>query len=335
MILKTQINPNSHYNMKFEIVPENSGIQESEKHSLEIAFAGFFAEASKWQAHAATIEDPKLARVARLELKKLRVDAEKKRKQMGEDSLRMTKAINGANNILLALIVPIEKSLEEIENAAEIAEKARILSVFSDRSEKLRYLEYFPILPDLGEMGDDEWSKTLEMALDVKTLRDKRKAKELKEAEEKAKKDALDRENQRLENIQLKLKADKLQKEMEAERLKSQEARLKVENELAIERKRIADEKIKSEAIAKIAEVKLAEANKVIDEKAMELKLQREAEEAKVKELSAAPDKEKLKKFANDIRLVTFPELTDLDGSNIKLKQEGFAVWIEKQIYNL
>ena len=335
MTLKTQINLSSHYNMKFEIVPKNSGIQEAEKNSLEIAFGGFFAEASKWQAHAATIEDPKLARVARLELKKLRVDAEKKRKQMGEDSLRMTKAINGANNILLALIVPIEKSLEAIENAAEIAEKAKILAVFSDRAEKLRYLEYFPILSDLGEMNDEEWNKTLEMALDVKTLRDERKAKELKETEDKAKKDALDRENQRLENIQLKIKTDKLQKKMEAERLKSEEARLKVEAEVAIERKRIADEKIKSEAIAKIAEVKLAEANRVIDKKALELKKNLEAEEAKLKALSAAPDKEKLKKFANDIRLVQFPELAELDGGDIKLKRESFALWIEKQISNL
>jgi hypothetical protein len=49
----------------------------------------------------------------------------------------MGKAIDGANNILLALIVPIEQSLEDIEKAEERRIAAIAEATRQERAEKL------------------------------------------------------------------------------------------------------------------------------------------------------------------------------------------------------
>lgn len=112
-------------------VPE-SGLEESTLATIRAGFDEFFTKAEEWRQKAKAIKvtsadqkgEMKLARIARLELKNIRVDAEKARKRLKEDSLRMGKAIDGINNVLLAAIVPLENYLEEQEKYGERLEAA-------------------------------------------------------------------------------------------------------------------------------------------------------------------------------------------------------------------
>jgi hypothetical protein len=227
--------------LEFEIVPENSGLELAAKNSLELAFSGFFTEAAKWKAHAETITDAKLVRTARLELKNLRVAAEKVRKNLKEDSLRMGKAIDGANNILLSLIVPIEKSLEDIEKQEERAAQARIDALQGDRAEDLKDLEFSPIPSNLGTLSEAEWEAVYQNAKDLRQLRQERERKAEEERQALIKKEAEEREAQRLENIRLKAEADKAAAALEAERKERAEAEAKAQAIAAEERRATLD----------------------------------------------------------------------------------------------
>ena len=340
--------------IEFEIVPADSGLELAAKNSLEIAFSGFFTEAAKWKAHAATITDPKLARTGRLELKNIRVAAEKKRKELKEDSLRMGKAIDGANNILLALIVPIEKGLEDIEKQEERRIAAELARVTAERLELIApYLDPSLPAPSVGELTEDQFTSMLS---DAKMLSEAKaaaaaKAEEDRIAREKA--EAEERARVIAENARLKEEVDKREAELKAERAAAEKARLEAEAKAKAEREAIEEEsrkeKLRIQALAEVerqkaqaaadAAAKQQAAERAAREKAeADAKALRDAEEKRIADAAAAkakaakaPDKEKLNAFANAIRDVEFPTLLAVDGSDILAKRESFAKWIEAQ----
>src|SRR5262249_42943564 len=107
----------------------------------------------------------KLARDSRLALREIRVNAEKARKRLKEDSLRRGKAIDGIANVLKALIEPIEAHLLEQESFAERAELARRDTLKAARAQALVAYGADPIVDaSLGEMPEDVWERTLETA---------------------------------------------------------------------------------------------------------------------------------------------------------------------------
>jgi len=334
----------------FEIVPAELGLELAAKNSLELAFSGFFTEAAKWKEHAATITEPKLARTARLELKNLRVAAEKKRKELKEDSLRMGKAIDGANNILLALIVPIEKDLEDVEKAAERAEAARIKALTADRAEALAKYEFEAIGIQLGTLTNDQWSTYLQDAKDVFEARKERERKAVEEAAAAAKKEAEEREAQRLENIHLKAEAEKAAAALEAERKAQAEkdAAAKAEREkieaAAAEDRRKAQESAAAEAKRREAAereaqaLRDAEVKRVADARAADAE-RAKAEALAAKKAAAAPDKAKLMEFAAIVRKLEVPIMKSIDGKNVAVdvgvKVDSFAKWIETQAATL
>lgn len=346
----------------FEIVPAEIGLDLAAKNSLELAFSGFFQQAAKWKKQAAAITDPKLARTARLELKNLRVAAEKKRKELKEDSLRMGKAIDGANNVFLALVVPIEKSLEDIEKA----EERRIAEELRQRTE-VRVAELRPFvdpalpMPAVGGMTEDQFQATL---ADAKLLHDMKL-----EAARKAEEERLEREAEAArERVRIAEENERLRKEA-AER----EAQLKAEREAAeAERRRIEEEarKQREEAEAKAkaerdkleaaarAEREKAEAAAAAERKKREkieaeaAALRREAEEKRkaeekrqADELAAkaaaakAPDREKLIAFAATVRALSPGEMATAAGNQvvgeIADQVAKFAAWIEKKAATL
>jgi len=209
--------------MTFEIVPANSGLELEAKNLLEIAFSSFFTEAQKWKDHAETITEPKLARVARLELKLLRIKSEKTRKSLKEDSLLMGRAIDGSHNILLSLIVPIERQLDDIEKQEERRIESEKAAILASRIEQYSPFEDYSMpRPNIRAMTDDQFTQCL---ADAEMLF-KAKAEALAKAEayriESERKEAEEREAQRLENIRLKAEAEAREKEQaELIRLKS------------------------------------------------------------------------------------------------------------------
>lgn len=340
--------------IEFEIVPADSGLELAAKNSLEIAFSGFFTEAAKWKAHAETITDPKLARVGRLELKNLRVAAEKKRKELKEDSLRMGKAIDGANNILLSLIVPIEKGLEDIEKQEERRIAAELARVTAERLESIApYLDPLLPTPSVGSLTEDQFSA---MLADAKILHEAKAAAAAKAEEHRIAREKAEEEKRArviAENARLKEEVEKRDAELKAERAATEKARLEAEAKAKAEREALEEEsrkeKLRLQALAEVerqkaqaaadAAAQQQAAERAAREKAeAEAKALRDAEDKRVADAAAAkakaakaPDKEKLAAFAAAIRAVPFPSLSAVDGSDILAKQEAFAKWIEVQ----
>ena len=107
---------------------ENSGVEPTTALMLKDKFLKFFEQAEEWKEKADGINvtdasqkhDMQMARTARLALREIRINADKTRKALKEDSLRYGKAVQGVYNIIEFLIAPIELRLENQERFVEI-----------------------------------------------------------------------------------------------------------------------------------------------------------------------------------------------------------------------
>lgn len=312
------------------------------------------------QAQAVGENEPKKARALRLELKAVRVESEKTRKALKEDSLRRGQAIDGLQKVLEHALVPVETAMEEIEKAEERREAARKAALAEERRAAL--LPYTdPTHYNLGDMPEAQFVQLLAGAKAAKEAAEEaarkaeaeRVAREKAEAEAKAKKEAEDRaERERLaaENARLaaekaaaeaKAKAEREAAEKEAARIKAEaDAKLESERKAAAE----AAAKAKAEADAREAaareEARKAKeaADRLAAEKAAAEKAEAErkaAEEAAARAAAAAPDREKLAAFAAAVRALPVPTLTSPAGvalSGLLAEQVAkFAGWVEKE----
>ena len=346
----------------FEIVPAEAGLEPAAKLSIESAFSGFFRQAAEWRDKAAEITDPKEARAARLTLVKLRTSADKTRSETKAQYLRMSKAIDGANNIFLAMVVPIEEQFEAIEKAEERRIAAERIARATERLEAVRpYVEEgFPI-PPLGDLSEIQFSEYLAGA----KLLHETKAAAIAKAEtdriEREQKEAAEREEQRLENVRLKAEAEAREKAMKAEREAAEKERAKIEAAAKIERDKAeaarlaAEEAARKERAAIEAKAKAdAEAREKAEREAKalrdaEAKRLAEIESARIakekadadaaKKAAAAPDKAKLIEFAISVRDIPVPTVKSADANavrdDIAAKLESLAKWIEAQAAKL
>ena len=112
---------------KLAIIAKKSGLDKTQSQTLLDHFSELFESAQGWEAKAKKIvvtdesqtDLMKEARVARLALKEVRVQAENARKELKEKSLREGRAIDGIANVIKALIVPLEQHLAQQEQFAE------------------------------------------------------------------------------------------------------------------------------------------------------------------------------------------------------------------------
>jgi len=302
---------------------------------IEQSFAPFFKQTEEWMEKAKGLEvtdisqvmEMQMAKQARLALKNIRVEADKTRKALKEDSLKYGNAVQQIYNIIEGRIKPIETELESKEKFAEIQEEKRKELLKSQRVEMLFPYEVDTTYMDLRNMSEPVFSKLLE---DSKFAYDARIAAQLKAEQDKAqreKEEAEERERIRLENIKLREEAEKREKEqaelnamIEAERKENE----RVQNEhRKAEEERIAaiEEKARKEREAAETErkriqaeldAKKEEERKEAERKQAEERAKKEAE----KKAAKAPDKEKLFAMLN---AVTLP------GSNVKT-EEGINV---------
>src|SRR3990167_567660 len=122
-------------------VLESSGLEKSQAQSVMQGFNDFFEEVKKHELRAKSIlvtdasqvKEIKEAREIRLELKNIRVNAEKVRVERKEFFLRGGKAIDGIANVLKALIIPLEEHLDKQEHFAERMEEERKERVNAER----------------------------------------------------------------------------------------------------------------------------------------------------------------------------------------------------------
>ena len=272
---------------KLEVLISESGLEQTKGQVLLDNFANYFQIASEWEKKAKNIvvkdasqqTDMQMARVGRLFLREKRIQLEKTRKELKEQSLREGKAIDGIANILKALIVPIEEYLGKQEKfveikAKEIAELARV--------EMERKAEEDRLAKEEAERKEQE-----RIRLENEKLK--------KEAIAKEKKMQVEREKAEAKQEKLEEKARLEREEAEAKRREIQKQARIARDKAEIERRALEDkarkEKFEAERKARIEKEKQ---NKIITEQ----KKKAEAERiSKLKiEAQAGLDRELAKK---------------------------------------
>ena len=305
----------------------DEGLEPDTARSLREAFEGYFRQADEWRQKAMAIQitrhdqvrEMKLARETRLALREIRINAEKARKRLKEDSLKKGKAIDGIYNMLAFAVEPLEKHLLEQEQFVERMEAERIARLKAEREEALIGIGVDVSFYNLGEMEDTTFQQLLETHQIAFAAR--------QEAAKKAEAERIERERQEAE--------ERARREAEAaaerERLRAENERLakeKAEAEAKAKAEREAAEKARLEAEAKARAAALkAKAEREAREKLeAEIRAKQEAEEkakqealAAARAAAAAPDREKLDAFAQAILALQVPELSTAAGEQIEL----------------
>lgn len=283
--------------------------------ALQAAFMPFFEQASEWREKAFAIKVTNIgqtaemgrAKQARLALRDIRLETEKTRVKLKEESLRTGKAIDGMANIIKALVVPIEEYLEGQEKYGErMKQKAQAEQRDLRTCEFGKYIEFLPPNVDLGTISDEEHAKHLHMA---KALWDAREAETQRienERIEREQREAAEREAMRLENEHLRAEAEKHEAAMQAER--EERERLQREHEAKIAAERAETERLRREAEAK----EQAERERIESEKREKAAAEKAAKEA--------PDKEKLLRYADHLLQVEIPKI-ESEALNQKLTE--------------
>lgn len=293
-------------------VVEESGLESQTSSYLKEKFLPFFEQAQRWKQQAETLvvtdvsqqKEMMLAREARLALRDIRIQADKTRKALKEDSLRYGKAVQGVYNVIEYLVVPIEKYLEEQEKFEEIQEQKIKAALKAKRDEEIQmYSEFIPFGLDLGEMSEENYNKLIsgaKLQYEAKIQAEKR-AEEIKLAQEKA--EAEERERVRIENERLRKEMEKLESEKKA-----------IEEQARKEREQIEAEK-------RAQEIKLAQ----------EKRLQEQAR--------LAPDKDKLISLSNTIQSIELPELSSNEAKkvleDVKILINKLSTFIKEKSANI
>ena len=324
--------------MNTEIVklnPAEYGLKENEVQPIEKAFMPKIVERDALKPIYEALITEELTPVLCVKAKELRLKLVKVRTGIAEIHktqkayfLAAGRFVDAWKNKETLPVEQMEENLEAIEKHFENIEKERKHKLRNERIAELQKYEVDGTLMMLGEMQDEVWINYL---AGVKLQYEAKK-----EAERKAEETMLaeiEAEKKRQEEIKL-----------ENERLKKD--REEFERQAEIERKKQAAELAKKEKERKEAEMKMLEqakkdreefeAERLAREKAeAELKAKREAEERAAKaeqerlqqeeiarqkaekKAAAAPDKEKLLKFAETIQAIQLPELKTPEAAEI------------------
>jgi len=225
---------------KLEILVKQSELEPAEGQTLIEKFGDYEKIAEEWKVKAeqmivtdaSQITEMEMARVASKKFADLRIDLEKARKAMKEQSLRKGQAIDAVAKFLVSLISPIEEHLKLQANFVKIQEAKKAAE------ENLRLEEVARIEREAQEEAARKEQERIRRENEAlkKDLEEKEKAARAERAQ--------GEERLRVE----KEKADKRQKELEAAaRLESEKAekRLIAEKEKANREKLEADRKQK------------------------------------------------------------------------------------------
>lgn len=233
-------------------IVQQSGLEQTKAQYILDNFQNYFSIASEWEQKAKTIvitdesqkTEMKMAREARLFLREKRLDVEKARKQLKEQSLREGKAIDGIANVLKALIEPIEEYLERQEKFAEIkeAERMEVLKIEAEKQAELERLAKEKAEAEERErikLENERLHKEAEeRERQMKAEREKAEV-EKRALEEKARKEAEERE--RLENENKRIVEEQKRKENEA---RLEQERIEMEEKANIKKELEEKEKI-------------------------------------------------------------------------------------------
>ena len=286
------------------------------------------------------VESMGKAREARLKLKNIRVDVEKTRKDLKEQSLREGRAIDGAANIIKALIVPAEEYLLSQEKYTELLEEKRLKERNDRRAEELsKYVEDIEVY-NLLDMGEEAFQKLLSNSKEAHNA----KIKAEKEAQEEQERIRQKEELYSKRSIELAplseftdfvLTLDSTEESFEKALESARASKKKYEEEQ--ERIRQENEKLQKEK--EIMEAKLQKEREKEEQKKREEEEEKKRLEEEKRKAELAPDVDKLKKVADEILKIEIPIVSSQDATNIvtslRLKLEEVSGWLKKEADNL
>lgn len=300
-------------------VIETSELEAQTGNYIKEKFLPFFEQAEEWKNKSRELivtdvnqkHEMQMARSARLALREIRINADKVRKELKEDSLRYGKAVQGVYNVIEYMIVPIEKHLEEQENFVEILEAKRKAELKVKREMELQpYAEFLPLNLTLSYMSEDDYQKLLKGAKLQMQEKIDNEAKAEAERVAKEKKEQEERERIKKENEKLKAENEAKEKELAKQKAKAEKERKELQEKA--EKEKRAKEKLEKEMEEKEREIEKEKKEKEKQEKE-ELKKKMLAE----KKANSAPDKKKLELLAKSIEAFQLPELKSEEAEEI------------------
>lgn len=270
-------------------VVSESGVEPQTADSLKTAFLPFFQQMAAWQekAHAISVTsaeqtgEMKLARTVRLELRSIRIAADRTREALKKDALAYGSAVQSVYNAIRDVIQPLEEHLEKQEKFAEIQEAhERAERKYIRETELAPFAAFAPAWLRLEDLDEESFGRLLNAA---KAAMEAKKAADAKAEQERVERElaeAAERERVRLENERLRAEAA----EIAAKALETLAAE-------RAERERLESEmrQLESEARQKAA---------------AEAAAKRAAEQAEAA-AKAAPDRERLAAYAEQIKALS------------------------------
>jgi len=316
-----------------QIIIKENNLNASDQQAISSGFEGYEATALEWQTKAKLIvvtdvsqtEMISQARVARKFLSDQRLDIERNRKALKEQSLRKGQVIDSIAKYLTSLITPSEEHLELQEKFVKLQHEKKLAEILSDRIMQLSQYTQNADIYNLNTMTDEQFNTLLTGArIEHESMIATAKQAELDRIEaEKA--TILEQENIRKENEKLKAEAKIIEKKAAEEKIKRDEIekKLKAAHEAELVKEREAKQQLEAEL-----------ANK----KAIEDKIQADAA-ASLKAFKTAPDKDKLIRLANSFLELEYPEMDTEEGKQIIINVKALAtkvnVFIFQKINNL
>jgi len=272
-------------------------------------------------------EQMKAAKVARLEVKRVRTATEATRKATKEDALRFGRAVDNVAGMIRGECEAVEARLEDCEKFSERLEAKRAEIRRIDRATALMPFGTDTRFHDLGGMSDDAWNNLY--------TREK-EAHEGRQAKAKAEAEAAARDRAELEAREAKLREEnaRLRAEAAERELKARAEREANEAELRKERERIDAERREADRIIRELNQMREEAEAEERAKAAAAQAQREAEERAARAREDAPDAAKLREVAERLRTFELPAvgpravavLARIRATNVKA-----ADWLDEQ----
>lgn len=296
-------------------------------------FSKFFSDISCYEEKTKSInitdisqkKEMKEAREMRLELKNIRVNADKVRKDLKAAVLVEGRMIDGIYNIIAGLVSPLETRLEEQEKYAERVEFERVAKVKQKRLGRLSvydigdspYVDLYKMDNEAFEHYLDTCKLAYDKNIEIIKLEQERQEKELARIAEEKRLKEIEDARIREENAKLKAEAEAKEKALQEERERVEKIRLEVEakarRELEAEREKA---RVREEAEAK-ERYRLQKL--VDDENARKLEeVRKDQEDAKAK--LKMGDDELINSYLADIQDIEFPRLTNIDRA-VKIKK--------------
>lgn len=289
-----------------------------------------FQEIATQAAVEITPEVTKKAGDLRKQIAKIRIETERKRKELKQEFLLAGRAIDGVANIFKMAVSDKEKVLLEIERFYQIQEEQRLQKLQQERVNQLSTYVADANERDLASMEEDVWQAYL--SAKKQAYEDRIQAEKQAEMQriEKEKQAKAEQERIRKENEKLKKEREALLKKQEQERLQRQK---KEKAKALLEQKRIEKEQAERKRLAEIEAKKQAEIQARLDAERKEserlqaeLRAKEQAEQQRLAQLEADKQAELAKGDTEKVQDL-ISELKDLQ------KRYTFEAKANKKMY--